>query len=220
MFGKKQKKTIEVTKLSSLVADNLHVVGDVLFSGGLRIDGKVEGNVLGKRGEKSLVVLSEKGCIVGRVNAYDAVINGTVTGDLEVEHFLELQPGARIFGNISYRQLQMECGATVDGKLLKVDDGKVDANNKAAKTATTPPVPPAGAQKLPTSARPAVAPTPTPTAAPSPPSASASASTPPTTTPSVTTASASTPSVAPRSAAVSAQAPTPTVPTKAAPAAR
>jgi len=138
MFGRKQKKTIEVTKLSSLIADNLHIVGDVLFSGGLRVDGKVEGNVLGKRGEKSLVVLSEKGCITGRVKAYDAVINGTVTGDLDVEHFLELQPGARVFGNISYRQLQMECGATVDGKLLKVDEAQVGMKDTVHYTSTQP----------------------------------------------------------------------------------
>jgi cytoskeletal protein CcmA (bactofilin family) len=120
MFGKKRKKTtIEVTKLSSLIGDNLQIVGDVLFSGGLRIDGKVEGNVLGKKGEKSLVVLSSKGCIVGRVRAYDAVINGQISGDLEVEHFLELQQGACVSGNISYRQLQMECGANIEGQLIR-----------------------------------------------------------------------------------------------------
>lgn len=123
MFGRKPKKTnIEVNKLSSLVADNLHIVGDIHFSGGLRIDGKVEGNVIGKKGEKSLVVLSEKGCIVGRVHSYDAVVNGTISGDLEVDHFLELHAGAKVSGNITYRQLQMECGATIEGQLVRVID--------------------------------------------------------------------------------------------------
>jgi cytoskeletal protein CcmA (bactofilin family) len=124
MFGRRQKRTIEVTKLSSLIADNLHIVGDVLFSGGLRVDGRIEGNVLGKPGEKSLIVLSEKGCIIGRVHAHDAVVNGTVSGDLEVEHFLELQAGARVSGSIAYRQLQMECGATVEGKLVRSDEAE------------------------------------------------------------------------------------------------
>lgn len=144
MFGRKNKQTIEVTKLSSLIADNLHIVGDVLFSGGLRVDGKVDGNVLGKRGEKSLVVLSEKGCIVGRVCAYDAVVNGTVSGDLEVEHFLELQPGAKVSGNISYRQLQMECGATVDGKLVKVDDAASEKGKRLAPASAPTAVKPQG----------------------------------------------------------------------------
>lgn len=122
MFGRKRNKSIEMTKLSSLVADNLEIVGDVLFSGGLRVDGKIEGNVLGKDGERSLLVLSEKGSIVGRVRAYDAVINGKISGDLEVEHFLELQANAHVSGNIIYRQIQMECGAAIDGQLEKRGD--------------------------------------------------------------------------------------------------
>jgi len=141
MFGSKRNKSIEMTKLSSLVAGNLEIVGDVLFSGGLRVDGKIEGNVLSKDGERSLLVLSEKGSIVGRVRVYDAVINGSISGDLEVEHFLELQSNARVSGNIVYRQLQMECGAVVDGQLEKAvesnTDGKVidiSASSPAAAT--------------------------------------------------------------------------------------
>jgi len=122
MFRRKRNRSIEVTKLSSLIADNLEIVGDVLFSGGLRVDGKVEGNVLGKEDERSLLVLSDKGSITGRVRAYDAVINGVISGDLEVEHFLELQDNARVSGNITYRQLQMDCGAVVEGRLEKADE--------------------------------------------------------------------------------------------------
>lgn len=132
MFSRKSRKnTIEITKLSSLIADNVVVVGDVLFAGGLRVDGRVEGNVLGKPGEKSLVVLSQKGCVVGRVRAFDAVINGTISGDLEVEHFLELQSGAKISGNIIYRQLQMECGATIEGKLVRREEAAITSSPPA-----------------------------------------------------------------------------------------
>ena len=131
MFGRKRNKAIQVTKLSSLVADNLEIVGDVFFSGGLRVDGKVVGNVLGKDEERSLLVLSSRGSIVGRVRAYDAVINGAIEGDLEVEHFLELQAGAHVSGNIFYRQLQMDCGAVIKGQLEKKDDA---AKNDATKS--------------------------------------------------------------------------------------
>lgn len=123
MFGSKKKGgAIEVAKLSSLIADNLHIVGDVHFSGGLRVDGRIEGNVYGKPGGKGLLVLSEKGSITGKVHAYDAVINGNITGDIDIEHFLELQASANVAGNLRYRQLQMDCGATVDGKLMRVHD--------------------------------------------------------------------------------------------------
>ena len=60
MFGKKKNKSIEVNKLSSLIADNVEIVGDVIFSGGLRVDGRVEGNVINKGDERGLLVLSQR----------------------------------------------------------------------------------------------------------------------------------------------------------------
>lgn len=122
MFGKKKSTPIELTKLSSLIAGNMEVMGDVYFQDGLRVDGHIRGNVLPKNGAKSLLVLSDMGSIQGNVSAYDAVINGTIVGDLEVVHFLELQPNARVTGNISYHQLRMDCGAAVEGKLNHVPE--------------------------------------------------------------------------------------------------
>ena len=123
MFGKKKDSFIELTKLSSLIANNVEVVGDVGFVDGLRIDGHVRGNVQSRLGAKSLLVLSDQGCVTGNVRSHDAIINGVIVGDLEVEHFLELQANARITGNITYRQLRMDCGASVDGKLNKIVEG-------------------------------------------------------------------------------------------------
>ncbi len=134
MFGKKKARaasaSIEINKLSSLIADNVEVVGDVIFSGGLRVDGRVNGNVINKDDERGLLVLSEHGCIEGSVKTHDAVVNGTIIGDLSVGHFLELQPNARVTGNITYRQLQMDCGASVDGKLEKTEDVDAAADKK------------------------------------------------------------------------------------------
>lgn len=128
MFRRKHDKSIDVTKLSSLVADNMAIAGDVAFSGGLRVDGRITGNVTGEAGTRGLLVLSEKGCINGSVKTWDAVINGTICGDLEVEHFVELQANARVTGNISYRQMQLECGAAVEGKLVCTGEAAGDSS--------------------------------------------------------------------------------------------
>lgn len=136
MFRRKHKSPIEVTKLSSFVATNVEVRGDILFSGGLRVDGRVDGNVISNDGARGLLVLSEKGHVKGSVRVHDAVVNGTIDGDLAVGHFLELQPGARVIGNITYSQLKMDCGATVTGKLECVDE-KGDKSVSAAPGATS-----------------------------------------------------------------------------------
>jgi cytoskeletal protein CcmA (bactofilin family) len=127
MFRKKNTLAIDVSRLAGLLAHDTCVRGDVMFAGGLRIDGRVEGNVLGKPDNRGLLVLSEKGVIVGSVKVHDAVINGRVEGDLEVEHFLELQANARVTGNITYRTLKLDCGATVDGKLVRMGEDSAAA---------------------------------------------------------------------------------------------
>jgi len=123
MFGMRKKQpSIQLTKLSSLIAEDVVITGDVSFASGLRIDGRVVGNVSANPLDgqaRGLLVLSDKGQIEGSVRCGDAVINGSITGDLDVEHFLELQSSARVSGTIRYQHLKMDVGAAVDGRLTK-----------------------------------------------------------------------------------------------------
>jgi len=123
MFRRREKQpSIQLTKLSSLIAEDVVITGNVSFASGLRIDGRVVGNVIAQPADeksRGLLVLSDKGRIEGSVRCGDAVINGTVTGDLDVEHFLELQSNARVSGTIRYQHLKMDIGAAVDGRLTK-----------------------------------------------------------------------------------------------------
>ena len=123
MFNsKKAAPRVSVDKFSSLISDNLTLNGDLEFEGGLKISGKVRGNVRHKPGSASLLALSAGGSIEGNVSCHDALIDGSIVGDLVVEHLLELHSNARVRGNISYRQLSMENGALVEGKLTRLDD--------------------------------------------------------------------------------------------------
>jgi len=122
MFAKKTKPGVNSTRMDSLIGENIRLVGDVNFANGLRVDGHIEGNVTGATPEKSLIVLSPKGSITGCVQVHDAIVNGQIVGDLVVGHFLELQANACVTGNIHYRQLQMACGAVVQGRLVQRTD--------------------------------------------------------------------------------------------------
>ena len=133
MFGLNRKPgSMPSTRLSSLVAPGVQITGDVAFTGGLRIDGRVAGKLVGQTADgqpASLLVLSETGRIEGSLRCSDAVINGTVDGDLDIENFLELQSNAVVTGTIRYRQLKMDVGATVQGQLLKVKAVIAGADN-------------------------------------------------------------------------------------------
>jgi cytoskeletal protein CcmA (bactofilin family) len=125
MFANLRKRPfIKMAALSTLIAEGVEITGDVVFTGGMRVDGRIEGDVIGRKPEgksPTLLVLSAKGRIEGTIRCGDAVINGTVTGDLDVEHRLELQSDAKVCGTIRYRQLQMDVGASVQGQLLRVE---------------------------------------------------------------------------------------------------
>ena len=121
MFGKKKPAGIRQAKFATLIAHDVRITGDLEFSEGLRLDGHVQGNISAKAGSQTLLVLSDRGSVTGKVLGYDLVVNGTIVGDVVVEHFVELQAHAHVTGNIDYQQLRMDAGATVDGKLTRRD---------------------------------------------------------------------------------------------------
>ena len=76
MFRRKtDQPSIDVSRLSSLIATGVQIAGDVIVTDGVRIDGQVAGNVMAKPESKGLLVLSEQGRIEGNVRVHDAVVN-------------------------------------------------------------------------------------------------------------------------------------------------
>ena len=62
--------------------------------------------------------------VVGRVHAAHVIINGEVSGPIESHQLLELQPKARVVGDIRYEALEMHQGAQVDGELRPLKAGE------------------------------------------------------------------------------------------------
>jgi cytoskeletal protein CcmA (bactofilin family) len=128
-FGRRKQPPIR-----SLIGEGTVVHGEVRFADGLRIDGEVRGDVIAE-GEASLIVISEKARIAGRVKAGHVIINGLVEGPLECETLLELQPNARIVGDVRYAALEMHQGATIDGELRPLNAQEKPALTLAASNA-------------------------------------------------------------------------------------
>jgi cytoskeletal protein CcmA (bactofilin family) len=112
MFGKKKQPPIR-----SLVAHGSDITGNVSFSDGMRIDGSVTGNVSGQEGQPSILVISESAQVNGEIRADHVIINGNVKGPVYASELLELQPKARIEGDVHYKALEMHQGAVIAGQL-------------------------------------------------------------------------------------------------------
>ena len=122
MWGLKKRSTPQ-KRIDSLIGAGTVINGDVTFTGGLRIDGRVEGNVVAANSEPSTLVLSEQAKVDGEIRVSHMVINGTVNGPLIANDYVELQPKARVVGDVTYKTLEMHVGAVIQGRLNHAEPG-------------------------------------------------------------------------------------------------
>lgn len=124
--------------IDTLIGVTTEMKGDIAFSGGLRIDGKIKGNITARADDNSTLVLSENAAVTGDVSVPHMVVNGKIKGNVRSVERLELQPKAEIIGDVTYKVLEIAAGAQVVGSLTRISspaevvslrsvDGKKDA---------------------------------------------------------------------------------------------
>lgn len=112
MFGQSKQPPIK-----SLIAGGTVITGDIAFADGLRVDGHIQGGLTASKETPSLLVVSESAIIVGDIHADHVIINGAVQGRVQADQLLELQPKAKIDGDVTYKALEMHQGAVISGQL-------------------------------------------------------------------------------------------------------
>ena len=132
MFGTSGNKETNVKKPTSssttshainTLVGGTFVEGDVKAQNDFRIDGKLVGNMdcAGK------VIIGPDGLVEGAVKCENAVIEGTVKGDIVVHDLLTVMDSGNIVGNIKTDRLIVHAGAKfnvncdMDGKGKKVE---------------------------------------------------------------------------------------------------
>lgn len=131
MFGKKAQPPIK-----SLIAQGTRIEGNMKFNEGLRVDGEVYGDIIAAAEDTgSLLVISEAAVVQGAIQADHVIINGTVRGPVNARELLELQPKARIEGDVSYIALEMHQGAVISGQLRPLASGAEEEEKPLLKLA-------------------------------------------------------------------------------------
>jgi cytoskeletal protein CcmA (bactofilin family) len=115
MFGRRKHNSMRIDTLLGKAA-NLN--GDLEFSGGLHLDGRINGNVRSTAADGGALSVSESGFIEGRVEVTNIIMNGTVNGDMHARERLLLGGKARVNGNVYYGVIEMAPGAVITGKLI------------------------------------------------------------------------------------------------------
>jgi len=107
--------------IDTLIGPQVTIHGDLVFSGGLYVEGRIHGKIMAEEGAKAILTLAEQGRIEGEVQAPVVVINGELHGDVHASERVELAARARVLGNVHYKVVEMRAGATLTGRLIHVD---------------------------------------------------------------------------------------------------
>jgi cytoskeletal protein CcmA (bactofilin family) len=125
MFGDKGGSKPH-NNIECLIGAGATVEGNIIFSGGLRVDGRVRGDVIAVEGKPGTLVLSERAQIEGEIRVSHVVINGAVIGPVYATEYVELQPKANVTGDVHYKTLEIQLGAVVQGKLVYESEDKAE----------------------------------------------------------------------------------------------
>jgi len=116
------KKQVYGDRIDSLIGVGSCIRGNIVFSGGLRVDGEIIGDVSGQQEDASTLVISEKALIKGAVRVGRLVLNGKIEGPIRALFYLELQSKCRVLGDVYYSKLEMHPGAVVVGQLIHLPE--------------------------------------------------------------------------------------------------
>jgi len=117
MFSKNKVRTANI---DTVIGRNTTLEGDVHFAGGLHVEGVIQGDLIANNKEKSILILTQKGRIEGDIRGTAVVLDGEVLGNVTASVSLELAHHARVKGNVSYKTLEMEGGAVMNGVLSQL----------------------------------------------------------------------------------------------------
>ena len=115
-------KTNKPSPIDSLIGAGSVITGDIQFTGGLRVDGTVKGNIKAVGDKPSTLVLSELAKIEGEIEVAHVVVNGSVAGPIKAREYLELMPKARVTGDVTYKTIEIHVGAIVMGRMVHDSD--------------------------------------------------------------------------------------------------
>lgn len=132
MLGMDKKSARNGTNtVETLIGPRVVIRGDVQFSGGLYVEGKIFGKITAEEGSAAVLTISEQGLIDGEVHAPVVVIAGSLHGDIHASERVELSPTAKVQGNVFYKVVEMAGGATLTGRLIHADAPMSGLTDKA-----------------------------------------------------------------------------------------
>lgn len=135
----KRRTADQVGEIRTLLGPNLSIYGRLVGRENVVVLGTVQGNCE----LAATLVLAGESRWEGTIRALNVLVAGEVEGDIVVDGKLELEPTARITGNLTAPVIAIAEGAVIEGEMQTAEKSKVTKFKEKRKSAI-----PALAQRL------------------------------------------------------------------------
>jgi len=112
MIGRKAKKEKPDGSVSTFLGPDVTIQGAIEFKSVIRLDGKIEGKVIGPDGT---VIVGEKAVVNAEIAVGVAIIMGEVNGEIKALKKIEIHPPGRVVGDIQAPIISIAAGGILNG---------------------------------------------------------------------------------------------------------
>lgn len=104
--------------IGSVFGTATRIQGTIEVDETVRIDGRIEGNLVQSDGDERWLIIGAKAEVHGDIRAQNVSVAGKVIGNIVASQSIELLDGCEVRGNITHQSITVEPGASVHGQLI------------------------------------------------------------------------------------------------------
>jgi cytoskeletal protein CcmA (bactofilin family) len=105
------------SRTDTTIGTGAHVDGNITFTGVLRIQGDILGDVSCDADSSGTIVVGQSGNVTGTIRVPHIVVSGCVSGPVQSSESIEIQQGAHVAGDVSYKVIDIHEGGVIEGSL-------------------------------------------------------------------------------------------------------
>ena len=107
MFPKSVPKPSAHNHIDSLIGAGVLIVGTVTFSGCLRLEGCITGDVHARQDDSSVLVIGNEGHLEGEVQAPHVKVSGKVDGPIHLSRSTQMAASRAILSTHAWRSMKV-----------------------------------------------------------------------------------------------------------------
>ncbi|TRZ70710.1 MAG: polymer-forming cytoskeletal family protein [Rhodocyclaceae bacterium] len=117
LSGKSSNARYSQSRTDTRIGTGVRVAGNVTFTGVLLVEGGVLGDLSCEADTKGTLVVGPSGHVSGAIKAPHIVVSGRVSGPSDSSESIEIQSGACLAGDMSYKAIEVHAGGVIEGLL-------------------------------------------------------------------------------------------------------